>query len=120
MIKRLPNMPENILAFEATGEVTAGDYETVIMPAVESVLRKYKKVRLLYHLGEGFTGFTAGAIWDDTKVGLKHLTAWEKVALVTDVHWLRNTIKTIGFLIPGTVKLFGNTEMDAAREWIIY
>lgn len=120
MITKLGGLPENILGFAGSGEVTAEDYETVLIPEVEKVLNKYKKVRLLYHLGPDFTGFTAGAMWDDAKVGLKHLLSWEKVALVTDVHWLRNTIQCLSFMIPGTVKLFGNDNLEAAMDWIVY
>lgn len=32
------------------------------------------KRKFLYHLGDAFTGFDAKAIWEDTKVGLKHFT----------------------------------------------
>ncbi len=120
MITKLPGLPENILGFEAKGELTAKDYENVLIPEVEKVLEKYKKVRLLYYLGPEFEGFTAGAVWDDAKIGLKHLLAWDKVALVTDVNWLRKTINCIAFLIPGSVKLFANDNLDAARDWIIY
>jgi hypothetical protein len=120
MISRLPNMPENILAFKATGEVTAEDYEKVLMPAVETVLKKYRKIRMFYELGPEFRGFTAGAMWDDAKVGIRHLSAWDKVALVTDVHWLRNMIRCLAFMIPGTVKVFGTKDGEAARNWIIY
>ena len=120
MIKPLKDLPENILGFEAHGEVTAEDYETVLIPAIDEALEKYKKIRLLYHVGADFTGFTAGAMWDDTKVAVKHLGAWEKVALVTDVHWLSNTIRCCGFLIPAQVKLFANNEINEARHWIVY
>lgn len=120
MITKLGELPENILGFEATGEVTAEDYESVLIPEVERVLEKYKKVRLLYHLGPEFKGFTVGAMWDDAKVGLKHLLAWEKIALVTDIPWLRNTIQCISFMIPGTIKLFGEDNLDAAMDWIVY
>ncbi len=120
MITKISGLPENILGFEASEEVTAEDYETVLIPEIETVLKKYKKVRLLYYFGPDFKGFTARAMWDDAKVGLKHLLAWEKVALVTDVHWLRNTIQCISFIIPGNIKLFGNENLDAARDWIVY
>jgi len=120
MIKKIVGLPENILGFEAIGEVTAEDYESTLIPEVEHVLSKYKKIRVLYHAGEAFKGYTAGAVWDDAKVGLKHLMAWEKVALVTDVPWLRNTIQCFSFLIPGRIKLFGNENLGAAKDWILY
>ena len=76
MLTKIPGLPENILGFEAKGEINAEDYES----------------------------------W----------MAWDKVALVTDVSWLRKTIQCLAFIIPGSMKLFGNDNLDAARDWIIY
>lgn len=120
MLKKLTGLPENILGFEAKGEIDANDYETILIPAVEAVLKKYKKVRLLYYLGPEFERFTAGAMWDDAKVGLKHWMEWDKIALVTDVDWLRKTIHCLAFMIPGSMKLFGNDNIEEAKNWIIY
>jgi len=74
-----------VLGFTARGTVTAHDYEAVIIPAVEALFSRRSKVRFLHHLGEDFTGFEAAAMWDDTKLALKHLAGWERVALVSDV-----------------------------------
>ena len=41
----------------------------MLVPAAEERLARHKKLRLLYHLGPDFAGFTAGAMWDDTKIG---------------------------------------------------
>ena len=105
------------------GNITSEDYETVLIPAVEEKLKNSDKVRLLYHLGEEFEGFQAGAMWDDAKVGLAHITEWEKIAIVTDVNWIRHAGKIFGFAIetmsaPGDVKVFHNYEIDVAIKWI--
>jgi hypothetical protein len=98
--------------------VTAKDYESVVIPAVEALFARKTKVRFLYHLGEQFSGFEAAAIWDDTKLGLKHLSGWERVAVVSDVEWVRAAVKIFGITIPGEVRVFHNRELAAAREWI--
>jgi hypothetical protein len=74
MVEKIPDLPENVLGFTASGTVTANDYETVIIPAVEAMFVRQGKVRFLYHLGEDFSGIEAAAAWDDAKFGLKHLT----------------------------------------------
>ena len=118
MVETIQDLPENVIAFEATGKVTAVDYETVLIPAVEQALKKHDKVRLLYHLGADFSGFEAQALWDDAKVGLRHLTSWERIALVTDVTWIRGATKAWGAVIPGDVRVFANAELSAAKEWV--
>ena len=118
MVEKISDLPANVLGFTASGTVTANDYESVIIPAVESLFSRQRKVRFLYHLGEDFSGFEAGAMWDDAKLGLKHLAGWERVAVVSDVEWIRGAIRLFGFAIPGHVRVFRNHELIAAKAWI--
>ena len=118
MIEKMSDMPENVLGFNATGTVKASDYKSVLIPAVEEMFARLSKVRLLYFLGPDFSGFEAAAMWDDTKLGLKHLTGWEKVALVTDIEWIRLALRVFGLVIPGHVRVFHNGELAEAKRWI--
>jgi SpoIIAA-like len=118
MIERIPDLPSNVLGFSAKGTVTRADYETVINPAVEALLSKQRKVRFLYHLGEDFSGFETAAMWEDTKIGLKHLASWDRIAVVTDVEWIRAAMKVFGFLLHGHVRVFQNSELTTARDWV--
>jgi len=36
VVEKIPDLPDNILGFSATGTVTAHDYESIIIPAVEA------------------------------------------------------------------------------------
>lgn len=119
MIERLSGLPDHVIGFSAHGQVTAQDYAQHVVPAVEEALAGHDKVRLLYQLGEDFDGFDAGALWEDTKVGLGHLAAWERIALVTDVGWLRSAAKAMGFMMPGEVRVFANAELGSARNWLV-
>lgn len=118
MIEAIPDLPENVIGFTAKGKVTVDDYESVIIPAVEEQFLRHNNVRFLYHLGETFSGLEAGAMWDDLKLGMKHIQSWERMAVVTDVEWIRTTIKIFGLVIPGHVRVFHNSEFDEARKWI--
>ena len=118
MIEVMTDLPERVLGLKASGEVTAEDYKTVLVPAVEEQLTRHKKVRLLYVFGEEFKGYTGGAAWEDAKVGMKHLTSFERVAVVTDVDWIENVIKAFGFAVPGEVRVFDDDDFEAARQWI--
>jgi SpoIIAA-like len=118
MIKILPNIAENVVAISASGRVDASDYENVLLPAVHAVLAKHKKVRVLYQLGADFESFTAGAMWDDMKLGLGHLAAWEKVAIVTDTQWIADATKFFRFAIPCPVKIFPTKDLNLAEGWI--
>ncbi len=118
MIEITSNQPDNILAFTAHGQVTGEDYESVLIPAVEAKLKEHRKIRLLYHLDNDFSGFDAKALWDDTKVGFQHLTAWGKIAVVSDNKWILGATKIFGFIWPCPVKVFDNNHLVEANEWI--
>ena len=118
MLETIQPSTGNVVAVRAAGKVTGDDYETVLIPQIEEKLKSYDKIRLLYQLGPEFEGYEAEAIWDDTKVGLKHLTAFEKIAIVTDSEWIIRAVKAFGFMMPGEVRLFANGELTEAQSWI--
>jgi len=71
-------VPDEVVVLTAKGTVTGEDYENVLVPAIEERLKRHQKIGMLYHLGPDFTGFTAGAMWDDAKAGARYPTAFEK------------------------------------------
>jgi len=119
MIQTIPDLPDNVVAVTASDTITADDYETVIIPAVEQAHEKHGKIRMLYQIESDVSDFTAGALWDDTKVGLKHFTHFEKIAVVTENNLIASSTKAFAFLVPGEVRVFANTELDEAKTWIV-
>jgi hypothetical protein len=118
MISLLPHLPDHIIGVAASGQVTGADYERVLIPAVEAALKKHPKLRLIYELGNDLTGFAPGAMWDDMKLGMAHLSAWEKVAVVTDIGWIANATNLFRFVMPCPVKVFAMKDRAAAEAWI--
>ncbi len=118
MIEVLEQFPENVVAFAAKGRVTRQDYESVLIPRLEEALRRPGKVRCYYELGAGFSGMEAGAMWEDFKIGVEHLARRERVAVVTDIDWIRRAVNMFGFLVPGEFRVFGTGEAIEARRWV--
>ncbi len=118
MIEQLSGLPPGVLGFRAHGQLTAADYENVLIPDIEAAFALNRKLRMLFQLGDDFSGFDAGAMWDDVKLGFRHFSGWERVAVVTDIGWLRVMTTMFGFAAPCEFKLFGNAELDEAMRWI--
>lgn len=119
MMNLLPDLPDNVVGISASGQVDARDYETVLMPAVEAALKKHDRIRLLYCLTPGFSGFTPGAMWDDARLGVSHWTSWEKIAVVTDVGWVGHAMTMFAFAMPGAIRVFPNVAQADAERWIV-
>lgn len=118
MIEIIEGLPDNIVAIAAKGQVSRRDYSKVLVPAVENAFRRHRKVRCYYELGHEFAGMDPGAIWEDFKIGVEHLSQWERVAVVTDVEWIRLAVNAFRFLVPCDVQIFGTADAAAARSWI--
>lgn len=118
MIELLAGFPNDILGFAYKGHVTKADYETVVIPAVVKALETRKKLRLYFALQSDFSGIDAGAVWEDLKAGISHLTRWERVAVVTDIHWVEQTMRFVNILLPCPMKTFPTSEDAQARVWI--
>ena len=118
MIELIAGLPEGVVGVEAKGEVTAEDYERVLIPAVEEALEAHEKIGFLYVLGPQFDDISAGAMWDDAKVGIGHPFSWERIAVVTDHDTYRRLFKGVGFLMPAEVKVFAVADLDEAKAWV--
>jgi len=118
MIEQLSGFPDNVLAFVCKGRVTKADYDAVLLPAVLAALRRHEKLRLYYETAADFSGLEAGAMWEDFRLGMAHLRRWERIAVVSDVEWIRQMVGLFGFLMPATTRLFALAEAAPARQWI--
>lgn len=119
MMKTIDDLHDGIVGIEAHGKVTGQDYETVLIPTVERALHSHAKLRFLYQVAPDFTGFTGGALWDDARVGLRHLRAWERIAVVTDNRWIGGVVKAFRYILPAKTKVFRNDELQAAKDWLV-
>ena len=118
MIEQIADLPGNVVGFRASGRVTEGDYESVVLPAVDRAAGARVEIRLLYQLAPDFEGFDPHASWNEPRIGSTRRTTWGRVALVTDLAWLRRATRALGFAMPGELRVFENRALDEARAWI--
>lgn len=118
MIEIVESFPDNVVGLIAKGQLTKNDYEQVLIPQVEAALKRHAKIRLYYEIGPQFSGVDPGAAWEDLKLGVEHLSRWERVAVVTDVDWIKHLLNAFRFVIPCPVRLFSVADTSDARAWI--
>ncbi len=120
MLERIEEMPAGTIGFRVVEGLTADDYREQIEPALASAAEE-GEVRLLFEIDAGFR-MDAGAVIEDAKTGLKlglgHMKAWKRTAIVTDVEWIRKAIKAFGFMAPGELRVFAPAELGAAKVWV--
>jgi len=118
MVKKILDLKPNIIGFEATGTVTGKDYTEIMIPAIEEKLKTDSKINFLYYIDAEFEHYELKAILEDSKIGIKFFNDYEKIAIVTDMNWLKNGVHIFGFMIPGEIKVFDIAHLDDAKDWI--
>ncbi|MBI1173379.1 STAS/SEC14 domain-containing protein [bacterium] len=117
MFRQIEGLPADVLAVEATGEVSHADYRDWLIPRAEAMMGK-GPVRMLYVLGAGFAGFDLRAMADDARFGQRHLHDFSRIAFVSD-HGALNAIVTVFRpFFHGEVKVFALHDLEKARAWI--
>ena len=121
MIELLDDMPNGVLGFLITGEVTRSDYDEVLMPPIRETIESGTKVRAVCQIGPGFEGYDKGAVWEDVKAGAEwgigRHSAWERIAIVTDERKIRKLMSMFGWMSPGELKTFKLGQIEAAMTW---
>ncbi|QIE55749.1 STAS/SEC14 domain-containing protein [Pikeienuella piscinae] len=114
----IEGLPPAVLGISVRGVIGARDYAERIVPLVEEKLAAHKRIRLLYHIGPEFESMTPGAVWSDARVGAMHLNQFSKIAVVSDLDWIRHATRIFAPLVSGQVHVFGDRELEAAKAWI--
>jgi SpoIIAA-like len=116
MIEELHDLPEGVIGFEASGEISASDYRDVVLPALNGAFAA-GEVRFLIVI-DSFKGMSGGALWEDLKVGIEHLRGWRRIAVVTDIEWVTHLTGLFGWMTPGQTKVFPLEKRDEATAWV--
>jgi hypothetical protein len=114
MIELIKELPDNVIGIIARGRVTNEECDNVLKPAMERSLKRHGRVRLYYEIGSRFPG----AGWGDLDVAIDHLPQWERIAVVTDTGWVRQTVNALRFLLASEVRVFTTLEAQEGRDWI--
>jgi hypothetical protein len=113
-INRVDN--EFFLFLKAIGKLSHEDYEK-INPMIDNALLGIKeaKIKALIDATQ-LEGWELRAAWDDFKLGLKHGSEFEKIAIYGNEKWQEYISKIASWFISGEVKFFENEE--EAIKWL--
>ena len=121
MIEMLGDLPAGVLGFRGSGKISGAEYREMMAPIYEE-LERGGPVNLLFVVADDFSGLEGAALWEDVKaggsVGLKHRSAWRRMAVVTDKDWIRHGAAAAGWLAPGELRIFAPGDEAEAAAWL--
>ena len=117
MISIINDAPENVAAFNATGDVTKEDFENLVIPYVKNKVEQFDELNYLLYLDTDLSNFTMGAWLQDALLGIKNLSKWNRAAIVTDNEGVQNFTNIFSVLMPGEFKSFPKENLYNALYW---
>ena len=103
------------LEIHVSEKLLADDYKRFV-PEFERLIEKHGKLDVLFEM-EDFHGWSAGALWEDTKFALHHFNDIERLAIVGEKKWQKDLASFSKPFTKATVRYFDHTEAFKARKW---
>jgi len=108
---------QSIVKLVVKGKLDKQDYDAFV-PQLDWLIEKNGKISMLVEL-VNFKGWTASALWEDTKFALKHFSDIEKMAVTGEGRQWQKNLTT--FLKPFTraeVRYFESGDERDAMQWL--
>jgi hypothetical protein len=106
----------NIVTLTFKGKVDKEDYD-IFVPQIEGLMEGDAKIRLVVELRD-FKGWSAGALWEETKFAARHFNDIERLAIVGEAEWEKSMAAFIKPFTMAKVRYFDRQAADQALVWI--
>ncbi|WDO12472.1 STAS/SEC14 domain-containing protein [Flavobacterium sp. WW92] len=116
MIEQIHNLPDNMVGFRSSGEVTQDDFK-LVNTKVSELVQKTGKLNYLLYLENSPADFTFGAWIQDALLGIKNITKWNRAAIISDSETVDKFTYFFSKIMPGEFKVFHKNDLERAIEW---
>jgi hypothetical protein len=114
----IEGLPSDVVALKVSGIITAQDYRDMLVPLVEGKLKNHDKLKCLILIDNDFISYSPEAALDDARFGFSHWTDFGRIAVVTDIGWIRTATRLFAPLMPAELHIFALDELEDAKSWI--
>lgn len=118
MVVKIENVPDNMLGFQAMGDVTREEFEQKVIPEVNALIKRTGKLNYLMVLDTALQNFTAATWFQDALIELKNLTIWNRIAILSDSESLKSFTNVFSVITPGEFRGFSSDQLEAAVAWV--
>ncbi|KAF2517151.1 SpoIIAA family protein [Flavobacterium foetidum] len=117
MIQKIDS-PENVAAFRATGEITAEDYQTALVPVVVELAKKRNEINFLILIDTDIKNLKIASWMEDALLGLRNLGKWNRAAIITDSERAIRFTNSFNYFVSGEFRGFKKNDFNKALHWV--
>lgn len=119
MLQPIPDLPDHVVAYRASGQVSAHEVASILVPAIEQKNAEHEKVHYLIFLENETGDWDLGAWGKDPKAALKYVKKGSRVAVISAQQKVRTFASGLSLFIPGKAKGFEPGELEEAKAWML-
>jgi len=105
-----------VVIVRLTGKLQKEDYAKFV-PEVDRLVQQHGKLRMLFEMLD-FHGWTAGAMWEDTKFAFHHFRSIERLAIIGEKKWQRGMASFCRPFTAAEVRYFERSQEQEAHDWL--
>jgi hypothetical protein len=105
-----------LLEVRVSGKLVHEDYQRFV-PEFDRLVEEHGKIRVLFEMVD-FHGWQAEALWDDAKLGMRHYSDIERLAMVGDRKWEKWMSVVCRPFTTARIRYFDREEIHEARAWL--
>lgn len=118
MLQLINDLPSHVVGIHAFADVTEKEYVNTLIPLLDNLVKKSRKINFILVLETDITNFAPGKWCGNVKIGLKYFFKWNKLAIVTDQSGACGYSDLFKYLIPGKFKSFPLDQIEKAVRWV--
>ena len=107
-----------ILEIKISGKLVKEDYEH-FMPDLDRLIGQFGKIRLLVEMRD-FHGWSAGALWEDIKLDVRHFSDIERVAFVGDKKWQKGMSVFCKPFTTAKIRYFDLSKLAGKKAYFVF
>jgi hypothetical protein len=105
-----------VVIVRLTGKLQKEDYAKFV-PEVDRLVQQHGKLRMLFEMLD-FHGWTAGAMWEDTKFAFHHFRSIERLAIIGEKKWQKGMATFCRPFTAAEVRYFERSQKQEAHDWL--
>ena len=118
MLQLILDLPPHVVGIHAYADVTGEEYEAALVPLLDGLLQRHKRINFIVILETDIKDFSPGNWCGSVKIGFKYFFKWNKVAVVTDQKGIKGFSDLFKYVIPGKYRTFPLDKIDQALIWV--
>ena len=114
----LMQVPDTMLGFRASGNITREDFQGIVVPEVCRLVRQRKDLNFLLWLEPPVSAIKCDKWVREAWVnGFRKLSAWNRAALVSDSEAVRHFAQAFRVFAKGEFRSFIKADLNKAVAW---